>query len=140
MGLHGWVDRCAGGGSERRLTVRIAKSIARPAPFELRPVWLRSHVRERKLTLMTQPSARPWGIFPTAVPSLLKDLPILCAGLALFYGLLSLARYWTGPVNTQAEIQLHPSALPLYALFSIGRIAVAYALSLGVALVYGSSS
>src|SRR5882762_10143773 len=118
MGLHGWLDRCAGGGSERRL-------------IELGLVWLRSHVRERKLTLMTQPAARPWGIFPTAVPSLLKDLPILCAGLALFYGLLSLARYWTGPVNTQAEIQLHPSALPVYALFSIARISVAYALSLG---------
>jgi NitT/TauT family transport system permease protein len=81
--------------------------------------------------------ARPWGIFPTAVPSLLKDLPVLCAGLALFYGLMSLTRYWTGPVNTQAEIQLHPSALPLYALFSVARIAVAYALSLAVALIYG---
>ena len=86
---------------------------------------------------MAQQSTRPWGIFPTAVPSLLKDLPVLCAGLALFYGLLSLARYWTGPVNTQAEIQLHPSALPVYALFSVARIAVAYALSLTVALIYG---
>jgi NitT/TauT family transport system permease protein len=86
---------------------------------------------------MAQQSTRPWGIFPTAVPSLLSDLPILCAGLALFYGLLSLARYWTGPVNTQAEIQLHPSALPVYALFSVARIAVAYALSLTVALIYG---
>jgi NitT/TauT family transport system permease protein len=82
-------------------------------------------------------SARPWGTFPTTAPSLLRDLPILCAGLALFYGLLSLARYWTGPVNTQAEIQLHPSALPVYALFSVARIAVAYALSLALALIYG---
>jgi NitT/TauT family transport system permease protein len=55
----------------------------------------------------------------------------------LFYGLLSLARYWTGPVDTQAEIQLRLSALPVYALFSVARIAVAYALSLGVALIYG---
>ena len=86
---------------------------------------------------MPQQSARPWGIFPTAVPSLLRDLPVLCAGLALFYGFLSLTRYWTGPVNTQAEIQLHPGALPVYALFSIGRISVAYALSLSVALIYG---
>src|ERR1700722_17714418 len=82
-------------------------------------------------------SARPWGTFPTTAPSLLRDLPILCAGLALFYGLLSLARYWTGPVNTQAEIQLHPSALPVYALFSVARIAVAYALSLALAFIYG---
>ena len=85
---------------------------------------------------MAQP-ARPWGIFPTAVPSLLRDLPVLCAGLALFYGLVSLGRYWTGPVNTQAEIQLRPGALPVYALFSVARIAVAYALSLALALIYG---
>ncbi len=82
-------------------------------------------------------SARPWGTFPTSAPSLLRDLPILCGGLALFYGLLSLARYWTGPVNTQSEIQLHPSALPVYALFSVARITVAYALSLALALIYG---
>jgi NitT/TauT family transport system permease protein len=86
---------------------------------------------------MPRQPVRPWGIFPTDVPSLLRDLPVLCAGLALFYGLLSLARYWTGPVNTQAEIQLQPSALPVYALFSVARIAVAYALSLVVALIYG---
>jgi NitT/TauT family transport system permease protein len=86
---------------------------------------------------MPRQPVRPWGIFPTDVPSLLRDLPVLCAGLALFYGLLSLARYWTGPVNTQAEIQLQPSALPVYALFSVARIAVAYALSLVAALIYG---
>jgi NitT/TauT family transport system permease protein len=67
----------------------------------------------------------------------LRDLPILVAGFALFYGLLTFARYGTGPVNTQAEIQLYPGALPKYALFSVMRIAVAYFLSLGFTLVYG---
>ena len=81
--------------------------------------------------------APPWGVFPATVPSLLRDLPILMAGWAVFYGLLTFARYSTGPVNTQAEISLHPGALPKYALFSIMRIAIAYFLSLGFTLVYG---
>jgi NitT/TauT family transport system permease protein len=76
-------------------------------------------------------------MLPNSVASLLKDLPIILAGLALFYGLLSLTRYWTGPVDTQPEIHLHPGALPLYALFSWARIMIAYLLSLAVTLVYG---
>ena len=75
----------------------------------------------------------PWGVFPTRVPSLLRDLPILVAGFALFYGLLRFAHYGVGPVNAQAEIQLHPGALPKYALFSVVRIAIAYFLSLAFA-------
>jgi NitT/TauT family transport system permease protein len=67
----------------------------------------------------------------------LRDLPILIAGLALFYGLLTFAHYGIGPFNTQAEIQLSPGALPKYALFSVVRIAVAYFLSLAFTLVYG---
>ncbi|MBZ5627078.1 MAG: ABC transporter permease subunit [Acidobacteriia bacterium] len=76
-------------------------------------------------------------MLPTTVPSLLRDLPVIFAGLALFYGLLSLTHYWTGPVNTQPEIHLRPGALPLYAMYSVARILVAYLLSLMVTLVYG---
>jgi len=54
----------------------------------------------------------------------------------MFYGLLSLARYWAGPVNTQAVIDLHPSALPKYAAYSMARIIVAYALSFGFTVIY----
>jgi len=43
----------------------------------------------------------PWAAWPLRIPSLLNDLPIVVSGLALFYGLLSLTRYWIGPVNTQ---------------------------------------
>jgi NitT/TauT family transport system permease protein len=68
---------------------------------------------------------------------LLKDLPILLAGFAVLYGVLTFARYGVGPVNTQAEIQLYPGALPKYAFFSVVRIAIAYFLSLGFTLVYG---
>jgi len=68
--------------------------------------------------------------------SLLRDAPILLAGLALFYGLLALAQYWAGPVNTQPQIDLHASALPKYAAYSVARILVAYILSFGFTIVY----
>jgi NitT/TauT family transport system permease protein len=76
-------------------------------------------------------------VFPVRTPSLLRDLPILIAGFALVYGLLTFARYGIGPANTQAEIQLYPGALPKYAFFSVVRIALAYFLSLAFTLVYG---
>ena len=57
--------------------------------------------------------------------------------MALFYGLLSFGRYWIGPVSTQAEIDLHSSALPKYALYSVLRITIAYGFSLVFTLIYG---
>jgi NitT/TauT family transport system permease protein len=78
----------------------------------------------------------PWEMLPSSAGALLKDFPIVFAGLGLFYGLMSLAHYWAGPVNTQPEIHLNPGALPGYALFSVARIAVAYTISLAVTLVY----
>src|ERR1017187_6918994 len=87
---------------------------------------------------MHPPSERanpPWASLSTTIPSLLRDLPIIVAGLALFYGLISLAGYWAGPVNTQPVIQLSPFALPKYALFSVARILAAYLISLVVPLV-----
>ena len=81
-------------------------------------------------------SSPPWASFSTTIPPLLRDVPIIIAGLALFYGLISLTGYWAGPVNTQPVIQLSPSALPKYALFSVARIVAAYLISLIVTLVY----
>jgi NitT/TauT family transport system permease protein len=69
--------------------------------------------------------------------SLLRDLPIVIGGMALFYGLISLSHYWTAPVNAQADIQLNPGVLPKYALFSVARILAAYLISLLFAIVYG---
>ena len=57
--------------------------------------------------------------------------------MALFYGLLSFARYGVGPANAQTEIQLQLSVLPRYALYSVLRISIAYVVSLGFSLVYG---
>jgi NitT/TauT family transport system permease protein len=77
-----------------------------------------------------------WRSLPANISSLLRDVPIILAGMALFYGLLSLARAWAAPVQPELTIQLSPRALPVYALFSVARMTVAYLLSLIVALVY----
>jgi NitT/TauT family transport system permease protein len=78
-----------------------------------------------------------WSGLSTRASSLLTDLPLAFAGLALFYGLLSLAHYWAAPVKGQTEIDLNPRALPIYAMFSVARIAVAYVLSLIFSVTYG---
>jgi NitT/TauT family transport system permease protein len=67
----------------------------------------------------------------------LSDLPVILGGLALFYALLASTRWVLGPVNFQPTIDLHPSALPKYALYSVMRIAAAYFLSLAFTLAYG---
>lgn len=93
------------------------------------------------MSTVAPPPQRPAAWIPalgfrSGVASLLRDLPIILAGLALFYGLLSLARYWSSPVGTHTVIDLHPAALPKYAGFSLARIAIAYALSFVITLVY----
>ena len=68
---------------------------------------------------------------------LLVDAAALAAVLALLYGVSALGRYWFGAVTPVARISRSPAALPLYALFSLVRIALAYVLSLAFALAYG---
>ncbi|HEX2777717.1 MAG TPA: ABC transporter permease subunit, partial [Candidatus Acidoferrales bacterium] len=71
------------------------------------------------------------------MPSILQDLPIIFAGFALFYALLSMTHYWMAPANAGTAIQLRVGALPKYAMFSVLRIAIAYLFSLAFTLVYG---
>jgi NitT/TauT family transport system permease protein len=78
-----------------------------------------------------------WGTIPRSVPSILQDLPIIFAGFALFYALLSMTHYWLAPANAGTAIQLRVGALPKYAMFSVLRIAIAYLFSLAFTLVYG---
>jgi NitT/TauT family transport system permease protein len=88
-------------------------------------------------THKTHSGLPPWGgMLPSSAVSLLRDVPVMLAGLALFYGVLTLAHYWASPVGIQQAIDLHPGALPKYAFFSVARIAIAYFLSLIFALVY----
>jgi NitT/TauT family transport system permease protein len=88
-------------------------------------------------TQKTSSGTMTWGTIPPNVPSLLRDLPILLAALALFYAILSMTHYWLSPVGAPMEIHLEPSALPRYAMFSVLRIAAAYVVSLAFTLVYG---
>ncbi len=76
-------------------------------------------------------------IIPERAWSLLTDLLIFGAGLAVFYAVLSIARAWLGPITPAVEISRDPTALPGYAARSLLRITVAYVLSLIFTLVYG---
>jgi NitT/TauT family transport system permease protein len=67
----------------------------------------------------------------------MPDLLMFAAGLALFYGVVTVARTWLGPLTPQVEVSRSPWALPVYAGYSLLRIGVAYALSLLFTLVYG---
>jgi NitT/TauT family transport system permease protein len=80
---------------------------------------------------------QPVELPPSSAKSLLRDLPIIVGGMALFYGLISLSHYWTAPVNATADIRLNPGVLPEYALFSVARILTAYLISLVFAIAYG---
>jgi NitT/TauT family transport system permease protein len=62
---------------------------------------------------------------------------IIVLGLgATLFGLLQVAREWTGIQRPAIEIDLSPWALPAYTFFSMVRGLVAYVISLGFTLVY----
>jgi NitT/TauT family transport system permease protein len=65
------------------------------------------------------------------------DLSVAACGLALFYAVLRIAEYWMGHPVPAIEISPSAKMLPLYAFYSIVRIAVAYLLSLTFAVGYG---
>ena len=65
------------------------------------------------------------------------DICVLFFGLACFYGVVLIARYWSGGAIPVAQINRSPAALPLYAFYSLARILLAYFLSLIFALGYG---
>jgi len=67
----------------------------------------------------------------------LIDIAVFLFVFSAIYGVYAIGRTWLGPVAPHATISQSPRALPLYALYSLIRIAVAYALSLVFALAYG---
>jgi NitT/TauT family transport system permease protein len=79
---------------------------------------------------------KPQRVLPNGT-SIFLELPVILGALSLFFGLISLARYWSGPINTQTVIHLNPAVLPKYAFFSVARIMLAYLISLVVAVAYG---
>jgi NitT/TauT family transport system permease protein len=89
---------------------------------------------------MTQRIARaatPWGLIPQQTWSVLTDIPIFAAAIAVIYSVVVFARYWASPFSPHVEISNSPAALPAYALYSLLRIVIAYFLSLLFTLVYG---
>ena len=67
----------------------------------------------------------------------LIDIAVFLVVFAAIFGVYAIGRAWLGPVQPQAQISQNPRVLPLYALYSLVRLSVAYALSLGFALAYG---
>src|SRR6185295_7883460 len=55
---------------------------------------------------------------------------------ALIYGVVAVAREWTGALQPTVEIHLDAIHLPLYALFSLTRGVVAFAFSFIFTLIY----
>ena len=69
--------------------------------------------------------------------SLLVDTLVFSVVAAAIYALLNIARSWLGAATPQAQISQSPTALPLYAFYSLVRIGGAYLLSLVFAIGYG---
>ena len=67
----------------------------------------------------------------------LADLGVVVGFLGLALALLSVEREWAGELRQTVEIDLSPSALPLYAVYSLSRGLLAYAFSLAFTLGYG---
>jgi len=88
-----------------------------------------SYVRGRETLARSQVLKRSWPF--------VLDLCVAGIGLACFYAVVQLARYWFGHPLPEITISLSPRAIPRYAFYSIVRIWLAYALSLFFAIVYG---
>ena len=56
---------------------------------------------------------------------------------AAIYGIYAIGRTWLARSRPHVEISQSPRMLPLYALYSLVRISIAYVLSLLFALAYG---
>jgi NitT/TauT family transport system permease protein len=65
------------------------------------------------------------------------DLLVLIGAGAILAGLFGFAGEWREPLRPAVEIDLSPSALPKYALFSLARGVLAYFLSLAFTFAYG---
>jgi NitT/TauT family transport system permease protein len=65
------------------------------------------------------------------------DALVFCGIFAAFSVVLLIGRYWLGAATPAAAISRSPRMLPLYSLYSLVRIAIAYLLSLVFAVGYG---
>ena len=93
-------------------------------------------IRERASTRAFRRHWRRSQVVRRTWPVLL-DLVVACLGLALFYGVVQIARLWLGHQQPSFAISLSPRALPRYALYSVVRMGLAYLFSLAFAIAYG---
>jgi len=84
-----------------------------------------------------RPLVRIWSVLPRPSAASLPDLIMFSGGLALFYGIVQVGHNWLGSFTPHVEISRSLGALPVYAGYSLLRIALAYALSLLFAVTYG---
>jgi NitT/TauT family transport system permease protein len=92
---------------------------------------------KKSISLRGFSAYRLWAQLPSLETSHLPDVIMFAAGIAMFYGVVTVGRGWFGPFTPSVEISLRPWALPAYAGYSLLRITVAYLLSLAFALAYG---
>jgi NitT/TauT family transport system permease protein len=92
---------------------------------------------KKRISLRGFSAYRLWSQLPSLETSHLPDLIMFGAGIALFYGVVTVGRRWLGPFTPSVEISRSLWALPAYAGYSLLRITIAYVLSLGFTLVYG---
>jgi NitT/TauT family transport system permease protein len=88
-----------------------------------------SNIRGRETFARSQVLQRSWPV--------VLDLCVAGIGLACFYGVVVIARYWFGHPEPEIVISQSPRALPQYAFYSVVRIGLAYLLSLVFAIGYG---
>ena len=88
-----------------------------------------SNIPGRETLARSQVLRRSWPV--------VLDLCVAGIGLACFYGVVVIAKYWFGHPEPEIVISQSPRALPQYAFYSIVRIGLAYLLSLIFAIGYG---
>jgi NitT/TauT family transport system permease protein len=92
---------------------------------------------KRAERIALRPLVRIWSVLPRPSAASLPDLIMFSGALALFYGVIQVGRNWLGPFTPQVEISRRLGALPVYAGYSLLRIALAYGVSLLFAVTYG---
>jgi len=92
---------------------------------------------KRPQRIAFRPLVRIWSVIPLPSAANLPDLIMFSGALALFYGIVQVGRNWLGAFTPHVEISRRLSALPVYAGYSLLRIALAYVLSLLFAITYG---
>jgi NitT/TauT family transport system permease protein len=88
-----------------------------------------SNIPGRETLARSQVLQRSWPV--------VLDLCVAGIGLACFYGVVVIAKYWFGHPEPEIVISQSPRALPQYAFYSVVRIGLAYLLSLIFAIGYG---